>query len=196
MPLAESWAPYLQAGLAVGDGGRALRRDHHWYMEAVFGQSSSSTGYTESLSQRVPRLSAEDWVNQLDDLVLEEWSPFLGKTTLHSNKQVNIWNSKMPYSGRVINGGLVDCLTSWLISWRTDRLVNRFARIVFDWVPNWLTGQLIDWWISLLFNWRTSRLVDDLTGGLVERWIGRMVDWWNSLQVNLLTSWYSTDLEK
>lgn len=40
-------------------------------MEAVAGQSGGSGGHAESLSQRVPRLPAEDGVHQLDDLVLE-----------------------------------------------------------------------------------------------------------------------------
>lgn len=75
--MVESLAPYLQAGLAVGHSGRALRRDHHRNVEAVVGQSSGSAGHTESLSQRVPRLPAEDGVNQLDDLVLEGGKSFI-----------------------------------------------------------------------------------------------------------------------
>lgn len=61
---------HLQSGLAVGHGGRAQSTHHNRHVEAVAGQSSSSSCYTEGLSQRVPGLLAEDGIDQLDDLVL------------------------------------------------------------------------------------------------------------------------------
>lgn len=61
---------YLQGWLAVGHCGRSLSTDNDRHMEAVVGQSSGSTCYTEGLSQGVPRFLAENRVHQLDDLVL------------------------------------------------------------------------------------------------------------------------------
>lgn len=61
---------YLQGWLAVGHCGWALSTDNDWHMEAVVGESSGSTCYTEGLSQGVPRFLAENRVHQLDDLVL------------------------------------------------------------------------------------------------------------------------------
>lgn len=61
---------YLQGRLAVGHCGWALSTDNHRHMEAVVGQSSGSTCYTESLGQGVPGLLTENRIDQLDDLVL------------------------------------------------------------------------------------------------------------------------------
>lgn len=61
---------HLKGRLAVRHSGRALSADDDGHVEAVAGESSSSAGDTEGFSQGVPRLLAENWVDQLDDLIL------------------------------------------------------------------------------------------------------------------------------
>lgn len=60
----------LQGWLAVRHSGRALGADNDGHMEAVAGESSSSARDTEGFRQGVPRFLAENWVYQLDDLIL------------------------------------------------------------------------------------------------------------------------------
>lgn len=52
------------------DSRRAQSANDDRLVEAVVGERGGSTGYAESLRQRVPRLLTEDRVHQLDHLVL------------------------------------------------------------------------------------------------------------------------------
>lgn len=61
---------HLQGWLAVRHSGRALGADNDGHMEAVAGESSSSARDTEGFRQGVPWFLAENWVYQLDDLIL------------------------------------------------------------------------------------------------------------------------------
>lgn len=61
---------HLKGGLAVRHSGRALGADDDGHVEAVAGESRSSAGDTEGFRQGVPRLLAENGVDQLDDLIL------------------------------------------------------------------------------------------------------------------------------
>ncbi len=54
---------YLEDGLAVGYGSRALGTDNDRHMEAIVGKRCSRASHTECLWEGVPRLLTEDGVH-------------------------------------------------------------------------------------------------------------------------------------
>lgn len=62
---------YLKGWLAVRHSGWALSADNDGHVEAVAGESGSSACNTEGFWEGVPWFLAENWVYQLDDLILK-----------------------------------------------------------------------------------------------------------------------------